>query len=182
MIMIHHSRHLGEPMLTALGPRKVGTVDPSPTISLNQAMIDFDSSSPHRSDPDSSNGPWFRLEIKILARLERLADVRGISVAEALNQLLEAATCHLQADGNQASHVLSKKQAAVLESLRAGLSVKEIAGQLGVLEDTVRTHIYRIRRRLNHSDLLSLRFLQDDDPGVVYGSFEPVHRPKPPHS
>lgn len=54
--------------------------------------------------------------------------------------------------------VLSPKQTAVLESLRVGHSVKESAALLGLSEETDRTHIIRIRAKLDCADLLSLRF------------------------
>lgn len=102
--------------------------------------------------------PWFRLETNAFARLESFAATCGISVAEALHQLLEAGTRHFAREDPPESRLLSKKQVTVLESLKAGHSVKEIAQQIGVSEGTVRTHIRRILSRLNRSDLLALRF------------------------
>jgi DNA-binding NarL/FixJ family response regulator len=52
---------------------------------------------------------------------------------------------------------MSARQRAVLEALRKGMAVKEIAGSLNISEATVRTHILRIRTRLDCPDLLKLR-------------------------
>jgi len=46
----------------------------------------------------------------------------------------------------------------IIDLLRAGLSVKEIATTLRVREPTVRTHIYRLRKALGCQDILGLRF------------------------
>jgi DNA-binding NarL/FixJ family response regulator len=52
---------------------------------------------------------------------------------------------------------MSARQRAVLNGLRKGLAVKEIADDLKISEVTVRTHILRIRSRLGCPDLLKLR-------------------------
>jgi DNA-binding NarL/FixJ family response regulator len=52
---------------------------------------------------------------------------------------------------------LSPRQTSVLQGLRAGLAVKEIADKLNVGEATVRTHIIRIRERTGCLDILKLR-------------------------
>ena len=92
-----------------------------------------------------------------LERLAVLAASLGISPDAALGHLLDkqetTGTCDLATLDE-----LSPKQTAVLESLRAGHSVKETAAILGVSEETVRTHIIRIRSKLDYSDLLALRF------------------------
>ena len=92
-----------------------------------------------------------------LERLAVLAASLGISPDAALGHLLDkqetTGTCDLATLDE-----LSPKQTAVLESLRAGHSVKETAAILGVSEETVRTHIIRIRSKLDCSDLLALRF------------------------
>lgn len=108
--------------------------------------------------------PWFRLETNAFAKLESFAGNRGISVAEALHHLLEAGARNLEREQSSVSQSLTKKQVTVLESLQVGFSVKEIAGQLGVSEGTVRTHIHRIRHRRDCSNLLSLRFQRDGRP------------------
>lgn len=112
-----------------------------------------------RQEPTIPSGPCFHLEANALAEVESLAKTRGVSATAALHQLLEAATRHLNPENGPSSGELTKKQAAVLKCLQAGLSVKEIAGQFGVSEGTVRTHIRRMRGHLNRSDLLSLRYL-----------------------
>jgi DNA-binding NarL/FixJ family response regulator len=52
---------------------------------------------------------------------------------------------------------LSPRQISVLQGLRDGLAVKEIADKLNVGEATVRTHIIRIRERTGCLDILKLR-------------------------
>lgn len=54
---------------------------------------------------------------------------------------------------------LSTRQRAVLDALRKGFAVKEIADHLKISEVTVRTHIQRIRTRLDCPDLLKLRMM-----------------------
>lgn len=98
-----------------------------------------------------------RLEADIFSKLETLAFSRGISIEDALRQLIDAGTSHLESQDEQLQ-TLSPKQTEVLKCLRAGLSVKEIACHLGVKEDTIRTHIHRVRVILDCSDLLALRF------------------------
>jgi DNA-binding NarL/FixJ family response regulator len=46
---------------------------------------------------------------------------------------------------------------SVLQGLRDGLAVKEIADKLNVGEATVRTYIIRIRERTGCMDILKLR-------------------------
>lgn len=53
---------------------------------------------------------------------------------------------------------ISGRRREIIEMLRAGRSVKEIATTLGLGEPTVRTHIYRLRKTLGCQDILSLRF------------------------
>jgi DNA-binding NarL/FixJ family response regulator len=113
---------------------------------------------PEMPEPATRAGPCFHLETHALARLESLAKAKGVSTTAALHQLLEAGTRHLTLGDAQSTRSLTKKQAAVLEFLQAGLSVKEIAAQSGVSEGTIRTHIHRMRCHLNRPDLLSLRY------------------------
>ncbi len=97
------------------------------------------------------------LSADTLGRLAVWAASLGISPDAALGQLLDKQ----EITGKPALSSLdslSPKQSAVLESLRAGHSVKESAALLGVSEQTVRTHIIRIRSRLDCAGLLSLRF------------------------
>lgn len=109
-------------------------------------------------EPAVPAGPCFHLESSALACVESLAKARGVSASAALHQLLEAGTRSLKPEHVQQFRRLSKKQVTVLEGLKAGHSVKEIAAELGVMEGTVRTHIRRMRSHLNRSDLLSLRY------------------------
>lgn len=98
-----------------------------------------------------------RLEAKSYSKLEALACSRGIGIDEALHNLIDVGISHLQQQDVQIQ-TLSPKQIEVMKHLRVGLSVKEIANQMGVKEETVRTHIHRVRGILDCSDLLSLRF------------------------
>jgi DNA-binding NarL/FixJ family response regulator len=52
---------------------------------------------------------------------------------------------------------LSQKQNRVLQQLKLGKSVKEISFDLSMSEPTVRTHIERLKDKLNCQDLLELR-------------------------
>jgi len=97
------------------------------------------------------------LDATTYAKLDAFARLRGISIEVALRQLIEVGAGSLEEE-TALLEGISPKQQQVLKSLRAGLSVKEIAGRLGVTENSVRTHIHRIRGSLDRSDLLSLRF------------------------
>ncbi len=52
---------------------------------------------------------------------------------------------------------ISQQQRIVLDLLQQGKTVKEIAYQLNLGEATIRTHIMRIKDKLNCNDLLHLR-------------------------
>jgi DNA-binding NarL/FixJ family response regulator len=121
-------------------------------------MSETSPSTTEHTNPSIPAGPCFHLESSVLACVESLANARGVSANTALHQLLDAGIRHLRPEHLPQFRKLSKKQVTVLEGLKAGHSVKEIAAQLGVLEGTVRTHIRRMRSHLNRSDLLSLRY------------------------
>lgn len=53
--------------------------------------------------------------------------------------------------------LISQQQRIVLDLLQQGKTVKEIAYQLNLGEATIRTHIKRIKEKLNCNDLLHLR-------------------------
>ena len=108
------------------------------------------------SDTSRRRYDLLQVDDDILKRLGALAVERGVSMAETLRQLVDAETCQMEREAS-ALGGLSPQQSVVLEGLKSGLSVKEIAASLGILEGTVRTHILRIRERLNCADLLSLR-------------------------
>ena len=91
-----------------------------------------------------------------------MADAENCSLAEALADVvahgfeaLERKLDHFQK--SKEIDKLSPKQRLVLEGLREGLSVKELADKLKISEPTIRTHIIRIRQRLECTDLLKLR-------------------------
>jgi DNA-binding NarL/FixJ family response regulator len=92
-----------------------------------------------------------------LARLEEFAKAQGLDMNEALRRLIEDETRQLRPPVLPCQP-LTPKQQEVLEDLKCGRSVKEIAERLGVSEQTIRTHILRARARLGCSDLLSLRY------------------------
>jgi DNA-binding NarL/FixJ family response regulator len=89
-----------------------------------------------------------------------LAQRKGMEPHEAIKEVISTG---LQKLGHESSseanshYDLSSKQKVVLELLRKGLAVKEIAHEMKISEVTVRTHIQRIRVRLGCSDLLALR-------------------------
>lgn len=97
------------------------------------------------------------LETRTLERLECVARAKGVTIHEALREALQAGTCQLERE-SAARQQLTPKQQQVLDCLKSGLSVKESGAKLGISEETVRTHILRIRSRLDCSDLLSLRY------------------------
>lgn len=94
-----------------------------------------------------------RLDAETLALLASHARSRKTTVEQVARQWIEASCRHLRPDP-----ALTPKQTQVLGLLKDGQSVKEIAAHLGVREETVRTHILRIRSHLDCPDLLSLRF------------------------
>jgi DNA-binding CsgD family transcriptional regulator len=49
-------------------------------------------------------------------------------------------------------HPLSVREAAVLDLLREGLMEKEIASQLGISRNTVKTHVLHLRQKLGAED------------------------------
>jgi len=60
-------------------------------------------------------------------------------------------------NGDAVPEGLAPRQLAVLDCLRNGYAVGEIAANLGISETTVRTHIARLKDRLECHDLLELR-------------------------
>lgn len=101
--------------------------------------------------------PTVRLEACTFAKLEGLARSKGVPISQMIDLLIESES-RRPVRANEPSQSLSPKQKQVLECLKNGVSVKEIADQFGVKEETVRTHILRLRSHLGCSDLLSLRF------------------------
>lgn len=94
--------------------------------------------------------------------IEKLAVVKECTFSEMLAHLVEEGLRLFEQKPNElpasaALDDLSPRQRAVLENLRKGLAVKEIADKLSVSEVTVRTHIHRIRERRGSSDILELR-------------------------
>jgi DNA-binding NarL/FixJ family response regulator len=95
------------------------------------------------------------------AVIEMLAARFGISSAEMMVLVVEVGIAamerRLQENNHGSLPAMSKQQRVVYELLRQGKSVKEIAFQLQLGERSVRTHIARLRDKLNCSDLLDLR-------------------------
>jgi DNA-binding NarL/FixJ family response regulator len=93
--------------------------------------------------------------------ISQFAAKRGISQNEAVCHALALGLKQLEngqgIPSPKALQDLSTRQRAVLMALRKGLAVKEIADSLKISEVTVRTHIMRIRSRLDCPDLLKLR-------------------------
>ena len=98
---------------------------------------------------------------KLRKRISVLAKEHGVSENESICRILSIGLREFEkVEGVQAPNEigeLSARQRAVLEALRNGSAVKEIADDLKISEVTVRTHIQRIRARLGYSDLLRLR-------------------------
>jgi len=93
--------------------------------------------------------------------IRQFALKRGMSPNEAVRQALALGLKEME-NGytivtSEDLEDMSARQRAVLNGLRKGLAVKEIADDLKISEVTVRTHILRIRSRLGCPDLLKLR-------------------------
>jgi DNA-binding NarL/FixJ family response regulator len=95
------------------------------------------------------------------ARVEVLAQRFGMKSQEMMALVIDAGLAvierRLGANGNHPLPVISQQQRIVLDLLQQGKTVKEIAYQLKLGEATIRTHITRIKEKLNCSDLLNLR-------------------------
>ena len=106
--------------------------------------------------------PLLSIQRKLNLHTKRLATLKKCSISEALAQIInngiKSIGCELEEDpvsGRPA--YLSPRQIIVLQGLRDGLAVKEIADKLDVGEATIRTHITRIRERTGCIDILKLR-------------------------
>jgi DNA-binding NarL/FixJ family response regulator len=106
--------------------------------------------------------PQLSIQRKLNLHAKRLATLKKCSISEALAQIInngiKSIGCELEEDpvsGRPAD--LSPRQIIVLQGLRDGLAVKEIADKLDVGEATIRTHITRIRERTGCMDILKLR-------------------------
>jgi DNA-binding NarL/FixJ family response regulator len=106
--------------------------------------------------------PQLSIQRKLNLNAKRLATLKKCSISEALAQIInngiKSIGCELEEDpvsGRPAD--LSPRQIIVLQGLRDGLAVKEIADKLDVGEATIRTHITRIRERTGCMDILKLR-------------------------
>lgn len=113
-----------------------------------------------KNPPSSTKSP--HLAPHLSARVEKLADVKSCTYGEALTYVVEQGFLRIDSSlegfamSEQAAE-LTSRQRAILNELRQGHAVKEIAARLCVSEVTVRTHILRIRERLGCPDLLTLR-------------------------
>jgi DNA-binding NarL/FixJ family response regulator len=117
----------------------------------------FSPDSPQVAKPVSVSIPG-----ALAAKIAKLADVRESSFSETLFHLIEKGFEEIDKKidvfyGSDDIGDLSPRQRAVLDCLRQGLAVKEVADKLKVSEVTVRTHILRIRQRLGCADILELR-------------------------
>jgi DNA-binding NarL/FixJ family response regulator len=101
-----------------------------------------------------------------LAMIESLASRFGIDHEEMLALVVEVGIASMERrlleNNHQNLSPMSKQQRVVFELLRQGKSVKEIAFQLQLGERSVRTHIARLREKLNCNDLLELRMHSGD--------------------
>jgi DNA-binding NarL/FixJ family response regulator len=111
---------------------------------------------------EPTSKPPLCIHRKLNLYAQRLATLKKCSIEEALAKIIDngikSIGCELEADpvsGYPAD--LSPRQISVLQGLRDGLAVKEIADKLNVGEATVRTHIIRIRERTGCLDILKLR-------------------------
>lgn len=96
------------------------------------------------------------------SRISKIADISGCSYDEALAEVVAKGLEEIDRKIDEFSeskeyNELSRRQREVLNGLRGGMAVKELAHKLGISEATVRTHIFRLRQRLGCNDLLKLR-------------------------
>lgn len=100
---------------------------------------------------------------EIREAVEKFAHSEKHPLEEAIRQVLARGVAAIHGKPNNGSlsaeiaAQLSTRQNQILCKLRSGSAIKEIAGDLAISEATVRTHILRIRQRLECNDLLSLR-------------------------
>jgi DNA-binding NarL/FixJ family response regulator len=109
-----------------------------------------------------TNRPPLSIHRKLNLHAKRLATLKKCSIEEALahiiNNGIKSIACELEEDPESGYPAdLSPRQISVLQGLRDGLAVKEIADKLNIGEATVRTHIIRIRERTGCMDILKLR-------------------------
>ncbi len=109
--------------------------------------------------------PPLSIHHKLHCHAEKLAALKKCSIDEALaliiNNGINSVGCELEANPVSGhSSNLTARQNSVLQFLRNGLAVKEIAVKLNVGEATIRTHIIRIRERIGCLDILKLRIPQ----------------------
>ncbi len=82
------------------------------------------------------------------------------------------------------AHILSKRQLEILQALANGLSNKEIARQLGIVESTVKVQLKTIYRKINVRNrteaALAIRFFQDSQD--VPDSQDSVKNAVPPNT
>jgi len=97
--------------------------------------------------------------------LNDLAKRSCCSFEQALHQAISLGLESLEARAGEQKNLvangcdagLSPRQRQVLGLLKLGYSVKEIAGEMGVSETTVRTHVTRLKERTGCTDILRLR-------------------------
>ena len=98
----------------------------------------------------------------VMAKLSAMAENGHGPMPRLLSQVIELglerlAEAGIAADGHGVPDGLAPRQLAVLDCLRKGYAVGEIATRLGISETTVRTHIARLKDRLECHDILKLR-------------------------
>lgn len=95
------------------------------------------------------------------ARIEVLAKHFTMKMQEMSALVIDAGLAVMERklleNNNHPLPSISQQQRVVLDLLQQGKTVKEIAYQLSLGEATIRTHITRIKDKLNCNDLLHLR-------------------------
>jgi DNA-binding NarL/FixJ family response regulator len=95
------------------------------------------------------------------ARIKALARRYGMQTDEMTHLVIDAGLSvmehRLVENGNHQLPAISHQQGVVLGLLQQGKTVKEIAFQLQLGEASIRTHIKRLKDKLNCNDLLDLR-------------------------
>ncbi|NUR79201.1 MAG: response regulator transcription factor [Dermatophilaceae bacterium] len=86
---------------------------------------------------------------ELLEALEKVADGEAHLPAEPVRALMAAALARHPASATPARGALTPREAAVLECLAAGMTRRDIGVALGLSDNTVRTYVRRILRKLH---------------------------------
>ena len=118
----------------------------SKQVALDEVLSQYDHN--RRRINEDINTNVKRLIEPIIDRIERSLDERGKSYLELLRKGLEEIVSPYATGASAAPHHLTQRELEVSYMIRNGLSSKEIADQLNISVETVRTQRKSIRRKL----------------------------------